>query len=57
MISNKLGFEASALMVSGLGRDHTIFYRAHIIIFVHVHTEHIKTVNVHELGIGLVITM
>jgi len=27
------------------------FYRACIIIFVHVHTERIKTFNVHELGI------
>ena len=55
VISNKLRFEASALMVSG--RDNTIFYRAHIIIFVHVYTERIKTVNIHELGIGLVITV
>jgi len=42
-------------MVSG--QDHTIFYHARIIIFVHVQTERIKTVNVHELGIGLVITV
>jgi len=54
VISNKQGFEASALMVSG--RDHTIFYCAHIIIFMHVYTERIKTVNVQELGIGLVIS-
>ena len=55
VISNKLRFEASTLMV--LGQDHTIFYGARIIIFMHVHTERIKTVNVHELGIGLVITV
>ena len=46
VISDKHGFGASALMVSG--RDHTIqfFYRA-----VHVQTECIKTVNVYELAI------
>jgi len=53
VISNKHGFDASALMVSG--RDPTIFYRVYIIIFMHVQTERIKTINVHELGIGLVI--
>ena len=55
VISNKHGFEASTLMVSG--QDHTIFYCVRIIIFVHVQTERIKTVNVHELGIGLLITV
>ena len=42
-------FEASTLLV--LGRDHTILLSCvRIIIFMHVHTERINTIKVHELG-------